>query len=106
MTEFDETPSDGRDPTVDHHDELYPKLTVPEDLSDVIDPDSGEQKLGDNVVDGVAHFLLITSDGDQCGGCGADWPCKHRVPLEVQANPTIDPALVEAVAEALAARKQ
>lgn len=89
-----------RDPRLDHHDELFPEPSHVEEL----DPDV-QAGAGENVdSDGVAHFLLITPDPaepDRCGGCEKEWPCGKGVPLQVVANPAVDPKLVAAVAAAL-----
>lgn len=100
-----------RDPSIDHPDELYPEIIQQDDLSDVqVVLGTGrdarvEQVAGENVdEDGVAHFLRISPDPDvpdSCGGCNKEWPCPHRVPLQVLEQPRPDAELVQAVAAAL-----
>lgn len=89
-----------RDPRLDHFDELFPEPSHVEELDADV-----RRGVGENVDDaGVAHFLRITPDPDEpdlCGGCQREWPCGHGVPLQVVANPTVDPELVAAVAAAL-----
>lgn len=39
-----------------------------------------------NLTGGVAHFcrILPGDEPDECGGCGAPWPCEHAVHLQVE----------------------
>lgn len=86
---------DGRDPSVDHVQELHPPMFDVEDRSEVVPVrlPSGElvPPPASNVDgNGVAHFLLITPDPEEpdvCGGCEREWPCADRVGVEVAEVP-------------------
>jgi hypothetical protein len=104
---------DGRDPALDHPNELHPPAFHVEDRSEV-EPRTRDgsdlRQLASNVDDDdVAHFLRITPDPgepDLCGGCEKEWPCEGRVGVEVMPIPQADPEQEHLQAIAVAAARE
>jgi hypothetical protein len=85
-TPIDSRHPGGRDPGIDHPDELHPQVREAFDMAGVIERDHLPVRAANVDDNGVAHFLRITpdpSEPDYCGGCEKEWPCEGRVPLQV-----------------------